>query len=359
MKAAVLGVGRMGSGVVHILKNKCDAVQEVIAYDVDAAQLARLGDKAKVRTTTDLGEILRDDAVRVVFVTAANHAHKALATAALEAGKAVMCEKPIATTLADARQMVETAERLNGWLQIGFELRYSTLYTTVKEWINAGLLGTVVNTQCTYICSEFHGKGSWRNNIATGGSMFGEKLSHYVDLPRWWVGDEVVEAYAVCAPNTVPYYEVHDNYHATYRFKNGAVSQLTFMMSPAATFKGDPLVNVVTQQQGDGHALQFLVVGTKGAAATDVFYRKIKRWEFGDSPDKMTSTWVEDITWDCKEDGRYFHNGVDQTIDIVRRVAAGEPPYTPARDSYETMRLCEAVERSADTGALVRLSEVE
>jgi predicted dehydrogenase len=48
---------------------------------------------------------------------------------ALEAGKAVLCEKPIANTLEDAREMLETAERLQGWLQIGFELRYSKLYT--------------------------------------------------------------------------------------------------------------------------------------------------------------------------------------------------------------------------------------
>jgi len=43
--------------------------------------------------------------------------------------------------------------------------------------------------------------------------MFGEKLSHYVDLPRWWVGSPVTEVHSVCAPNLVPYYEVRDNYY--------------------------------------------------------------------------------------------------------------------------------------------------
>ncbi len=359
MKTAVLGIGGMGGGVVHQLAKRCDQVESVLAYDIDPAKTERMAKVPTAQPVQDLDAVLKDPDVRLVFVTASNNAHKDLTVAALEAGKAVMCEKPMATTLADARTMVETAERLDGWLQIGFELRYSILYTTIKDWIDQGLLGDVVNTQCTYICSEFHGKGSWRNKKATGGSMFGEKLSHYVDLPRWWIGSPVTEAYAACAPNTVPYYEVRDNYHATYRFANGAVSELTFMMSPAATFHGDPLQNVVTQQQGDGHALTYLVVGTQGAAATDVFYRKIKRWEFGDSPEKMTSTWVEDRTWDPAEDGRHFHNGIDQTQDIVRRVAAGEGPKTPARDSYDTMRLCEAVERSADTGAIVKLDKVE
>ena len=110
--------------------------------------------------------------------TAANSAHKELTLQALTAGKAVLCEKPMAVTLGDGREMVETAERLGAFLQIGFEARYSLLYTRVKEWIEAGLLGQVVNTHCYYICSEFHHKGSWRNKLkSTGGNMFGEKLT--------------------------------------------------------------------------------------------------------------------------------------------------------------------------------------
>ncbi len=127
--------------------------------------------------------------------------------------------------------------------------------------------------------------------------MFGEKLSHYVDLTRWWIGDEVEEVYATCAPNVIPYYEVHDNFHCTYRFKNGAVSHLTFMMAPAATFKGDPLQNAVSQQAGDGHALRYMIYGEKGAAETDVFPRTIKRWEFGENDYGQTSEWVQTETW--------------------------------------------------------------
>jgi predicted dehydrogenase len=254
---------------------------------------------------------------------------------------------------------VETAERLGAFLQIGFEARYSLLYCKVKEWIDAGLLGQVVNTHGYYICSEFHHKGSWRNRTATGGSMFGEKLSHYVDLPRWWIGAEVTEVSTLCALNVIPYYEVRDNYHTAYRFANGAVSQLTFMMAPGATFHGDPLQDVLGQQQGDGHALRYLVVGTGGAAETDVFARTIKRWEFGDSPDCFTSTWVETLTWDPAEDHRYFHNTLEQTHDIVRRVQQGLPPRTPARDAYESTKLCFAAELSADRGVPIRLADIE
>jgi predicted dehydrogenase len=344
----------MGSGVA-VEASQQEGVTEVIAMDINPKRVEALRGKPRIRPTTRLEDALDDPEVKYVLITASNDAHYPLAMASFEAGKAVFCEKPIANTLAEASEMVETAERKGLFFQIGFELRYSKLYTKVKEWIDAGLLGQVVNTQCTYICSEFHQKGSWRNKKATGGSMFGEKLSHYVDLPRWWIGSPVVEVHSLCAPNVVPYYEVRDNYHTMYRFANGAVSSLTFIMYVGQTFAGDPLQNIIDQQRGDGHQLTYLVVGTKGAAATDVFNRTIKRWEFGDSKASMTSKWVENITWDSKEDGLYFHDGRTQHLDLLHRVRNGLPPMTPARDALETMKVVFAAEESADSGRPVTI----
>lgn len=356
MKAAVLGIGGMGMGTLHTCRNS-GLLKGVIGYDIAEPQLAHARKKG-FEATSDLNQVLGDPEVGLVFVNASNEAHKPLVLAALEAGKAVMCEKPIATTLADSRLMVEEAEKRGLFFQIGFELRYSKLYTMIKAWIDQGQLGQVMNTHCTYICSEFHCKGSWRNQLSSGGGMFGEKLSHYVDLPRWWIGSQVTEVYSVCAPNVIPYYEVRDNYHTSYKFANGAVSQLTFHMAVGETFAGDPLRDHIEQQKEDGHALRYLIVGTKGAASTDVFFRRIKRWEFGDSPKCMTSKWVEDIQWDPKEDQEYYHNTAGQNLDIIRRVLAGKPPATPARDAYETMRLVEAAELSADAGKPVDMASL-
>lgn len=358
MKVAVLGAGGMGGTVIEHLRG-FEPVTEIVAQDVRAERVAELEQKYGIRATRDLGEVLSDRAVRLVFITASNDAHRELCEKSIAAGKAIMCEKPIATTLGDAKAMVGKAEETKTFLQIGFECRYSKLYMKVREWIEAGLLGDVVNTHGYYICSEFHKKGSWRNKTETGGSMFGEKLSHYVDLPRWWIGGRVEEVMSMCAPNVIPYYEVRDNYHTTYRFDNGAVSHLTFMMAPGATFDGDPLADVIDIQKEDGHYLKFLIVGTKGCAETDVFRRTLKRWEFVDSPECQKSVWVDTQTWDKNEDHFYFHNTTDQARDIVLRVRDGKPPKTPARDALETMRLVFAAEKSADAGRPVRLSEIE
>lgn len=357
MEVAVLGGGQMGLHVIEHLRDS-PLVRGITVFDPKPERREELEKEHGIKTTGTLEDVLNDPAVRLVFITAPNDAHKDLAVRALEAGKAVMCEKPMATNLADAEAMVEAAERTQGFLQIGFELRYSRLYTTVKDWIDQGKLGRVVNSQCTYCTSAWGRHNVWRASSGTSGGMFGEKLSHYVDLVRWWIGDEVEEVYSVNAPNVIPYYEVRDNYHFTYRFKSGAVSQLTFMMAPAATFKGDPLQNAVSQQAGDGHMLRYMVYGEKGAAETDVFPRMIKRWEFGEDGYGQTSAWVQSETWDPKNDFAYFHNTHDQALDIVRRVAAGEAPRIHPHEALETTRLCFAAELSAKERRVVRLDEL-
>lgn len=354
---AILGSGRMGQNVLDHLAGS-PLVRGITAFDRNPERLQQLKQSYEIQTADTLDQVLSNPEIKLVFVTASNNAHKELTVAALEAGKAVMCEKPMAASFADAKAMVEAAERTGGFLQIGFELRYSQLYVTVKDWIDRGLLGRVLNTQCTYISSAWGRSDLWRVASNTSGGMFGEKLSHYVDLVRWWIADDVEEVYATSAPNIIPYYEVHDNYHCVYRFNNGAVSQLTFMMGPAASFKGDPLQNAVSQQSGDGHALRYMIYGENGAAETDVFPRTAKRWEFGEDDYGQTSSWVHTETWSPERDFAYFHNTHGQALDIVRRVAEGLPPSIQPRDALETTRLCFAAELSVAERRAVRLDEL-
>ncbi len=338
----------MGSKILPALLSSPE-VGQVHGFDPDPLRREAAAKRYAIATTDRFEELLANPAIRLIFITAPNGFHAPLTLAALEAGKAVMCEKPMATTLKDAQEMVATAQRLGGFLQIGFELRYSHLYRQVKDRIDAGALGEVVNTHCTYICSEFHGKGSWRNQRSSGGGMFGEKLCHYIDLPRWWIGSEVKEVLSQCAPNVIPYYEVHDNYHTTLRFANGAISHLTFMMALAPTLRHDPLQNHISTHSDDGHELRYLICGTRGAMETDVFKRRLRRWAFGDSPEGLTSELVEELTWEATEaeDNRMVHNTTEQALDVIHRVANGLPPYTDPEDSLESMRVVFAAEEPA------------
>jgi predicted dehydrogenase len=356
LKVGILGCGNMGATVVEHLK-ECSLVSGIIAQDIRPSHLEELRCKYGIEVTDSAEQLVSDKDVKVVFVTSSNDTHKDLTLMAMNAGKPVLCEKPMAVTLDDAREMVEESERLGVFLQIGFELRYSLLYTKIKEWIDSGLLGDIINTHCMYRVTAYE-KGAWRNDGSRAGGTFGERLSHYVDLPRWWIGTDVTEVISMCAPNVLEYMNVLDNYHTTYRFSNGAVSHVTFTMGTCTTHRGDPLRNRIGLQQGDGHTLSYVVMGTKGAASTDIFDRFIKRWEYQDTPSVLECNWVEDLHWPEDQDHFYFHNTTHQTWDIVRRISEGLPPMTPARDAYETMRLVAAAERSADTGQIIKLCDI-
>jgi predicted dehydrogenase len=87
-------------------------VSDIVVMDINPARAEAFKKRSKVsKVTTDLSEVMNDRDIPLVFVTASNDAHKPLCMAAFEAGKAVMCEKPMANTLADAKEMVEAAER--------------------------------------------------------------------------------------------------------------------------------------------------------------------------------------------------------------------------------------------------------
>src|ERR1700684_1248087 len=116
---AILGCGQMGQNVLRSLQSS-PRVRAITVFDRNAERMEELRNTFGVKSAPALDDVLQDPAIKLVFVTASNDAHRELSVAALEAGKAVMCEKPMATTIPDARAMVEAAERTNGFLQIGF-----------------------------------------------------------------------------------------------------------------------------------------------------------------------------------------------------------------------------------------------
>ncbi len=187
--------------------------------------------------------------------------------------------------------------------------------------------------------------------------MIGEKLSHYLDVKRRYVGDEVEDVYSIHAPKVVEYFNHPDNHQINLRFFNGAVSTLVFNMFLPESDGSDPLLDVMEKQSDDGHYLQLHIFGTKGGIETDVFRRRIRRWEFTDGEKGLESKIVESIKFPKEEDLFWFHNVHEQNIRISELVAKGLPPENTIGDSYETMKVCFAAEVSEKEGRIVRLDE--
>ncbi len=353
---AVLGLGGMGG--THVGAAKASKyVKNIYGYEPDAGRAALRGKELGVKATSDLDSILNNPEIKLIYIAAINPVHAELTIKSLRAGKAVMCEKPMAENLKDAKEMIKVQKETGNFLQIGFELHYSKIYMTAKEWIDKGLIGKVVNSHCRYYCSEFHSRNTWRSN--SKGTLIGEKLSHYIDLQRWFTGSQVKEVFSMTAPNVVDYFNHPDNHQISMRFKNGAISNLNFCMYLGESDHRDPLLEMLEKQSDDGHFLQYHIFGTKGAIETDVFRRRIRRWEFTDGPEHLVSKIVDKVTYTKSEDNDWIHNTHGQNVRIAELVAKGLPPENPATDSFETMRAGFAAEISEREQRIVKLSELK
>jgi hypothetical protein len=161
------------------------------------------------------------------------------------------------------------------------------------------------------------------------------------------------------APNVVSYFNHPDNHQINMRFKNGAISNLNFVMYAGETDHSDPLLEMLDKQADDGHFLQYSIFGTEGAIETDVFRRRIRRRTFSDGPKYLINKIVETITFPKSEDQEWFHNTHGQNLRIAELVALGLSPENPASDAYETMKAGFAAEISEREKRIVKMSEFE
>lgn len=353
--AAVIGAGGMGK--VHVDAALASPyVKELYVVDPDPERIKLWQGESRLKSAS-MEQILNDPSVRFVTVATPNHLHLEHAGAAMKCGKAVLCEKPMGNTLEEAREMIRIEKETKSFCQIGFELRYSELYRIAKKWIDAGLIGEVVNIQTRYYCAESHGKNTWRSNSPEPGFLIGEKLSHYLDLQRFFFNADFESVYALASPKVVPFCNHHDNHQIMTSFPGGKVGVLNFIMAIGETWDPDEKREMLEKQSDDGHALSYHICGTDGAIETDVFRRRIRRWKYSDAPETLQSRIVETVTFQPESDQEYFHNVYGQDLAVLELFAQGKASQMNTLDAYGTMKFCFAAELSELDGKAVLSSD--
>src|SRR6059036_1442053 len=154
-----------------------------------------------LRVFTDGTELARSADVDLVIVSSTPDTHARYAIAALEAGKHVLCEKPMAIDAFEAAQMVTASEQHPDRLAwIDHELRYEPNRRKVRELIRSGAIGEVRHIELL-LRPYLRGDGrpqaadapwTWWSDVARGGGLLGEVGSHLIDLCRYWTASEVV-----------------------------------------------------------------------------------------------------------------------------------------------------------------------
>ncbi len=202
-RIGIIGCGKIAQ-VRHIPEYAENPYAELAGfYDLNTQRAAELAAQYGGKAYESAEAMLADPAIDAVSVCVANHAHAPITIAALKAGKHVLCEKPMATTLEECEEMVKTAHEAGKFLMIGHNQRLAKAHAVAKELIDQGMIGRIITFRTTFghggpeTWSVDPGKNTWffDKNKAAMGAMADLGI-HKTDLIQFLTGQHVVRTTA-------------------------------------------------------------------------------------------------------------------------------------------------------------------
>jgi predicted dehydrogenase len=196
---AVIGAGMAGRSHAHAYRT----AQTVFGTGAPAIRLVAIADLNREfathtaqrygfeRTEPSWQAIAEAGDIDAVSIVVANHLHREIAEGLLAAGKHVLCEKPLASTVADAQAMVAAAEKSGRVASCGFSYRRSPAVAAIAELIRAGALGQLLHFNGRYWCdyaADPDAPGSWRYTGPPGSGALADLGSHLIDLAEQLCG---------------------------------------------------------------------------------------------------------------------------------------------------------------------------
>jgi len=203
IKVGIIGCGKIAQ--VRHLPEYAEHPEAQIAglFDINRQRTRELADQYGAKAYESYEALLADPDIQAVSVCAANFAHAEITIAALEAGKHVLCEKPMAITLSECEAMVAAAQKNGKFLMIGHNQRLAKAHSTAKELIDQGLIGRIVTFRTTFghggpeTWSVDPGKNVWffDKTKAAMGAMADLGI-HKTDLIHYLTGQRVIRTTA-------------------------------------------------------------------------------------------------------------------------------------------------------------------
>jgi len=247
IRVGIIGIGMMGREHLEILATSPRA-DLAVACDLDPA--VRDAIPGSVPFTTDMERALDTDALEAVLIATPQAHHLPAVKAALERGLAVLCEKPIADTLAAADVLVALGSQPGVDLVIGHMYRFDPRYRAIQEAVAAGSIGRPVQLTSRGNVPDFEGR-----LLAGRTTLAVENGVHTFDLMQWLAGP-IVRVYGEAASTQTLGPDLVDSIVVTVRFASGATGMYaTSWIMPSAT----------------GHASEhaFSILGSAGLAWID------------------------------------------------------------------------------------------
>jgi predicted dehydrogenase len=322
LRVAVIGCGRVAQD--HLTAYQKLGEAEIVAVaDVIERQATAAAEQFGCAAFTDYRRLLAEAAPNAVSICTPPVTHPEITLEALARGVNVLCEKPFAITLADARRMQEAAERTGLVLMMASKFRFVEDVVKAKGIIESGILGRIVLFENVF-CSRVDMRERWnsRKAVAGGGVLF-DNGSHSVDIARYLLGPiALVQAQHGLQIQSV---EVEDTTRVSFQTVSGVMGSIDLSWS--------------IHKDTDGYVSVFGTEGMLSIGWKESKYRQSEKlnWVvFGNGYDKQ----------------RAFLRKLQHFLDCVERRAT---PIISAIDGLESVRVIEAAYRSSAVNKWVSL----
>ncbi len=261
-----------------------------------------------------------------VIICSENVKHRAMVEAAAAAGKWILCEKPLATTVADAKAMIQACKRASVGLGTAFPCRYVEPLQTLHAQVQQGEIGRIRAAACTNN-GQFPG-GWFANPELSGGGAVMDHTVHVADLLRWITGKEFIKVYCSLGRHFHDDIDTDDVGSLQLEMEGGIiVSHVASWNRP----RGFPTWGDVTME----------VVGTKGITNVDAFNQKLSVYH----EEPVKTDWVG---W-----GNDANLALVQ--DFVNAIAEQRGPSITGEDGLRAVEVAIAAYRSARTGKVITI----
>lgn len=333
MNVVLIGAGLQGRRRAEAIDGS-DRLLAVANSDQRAA--SRLAAEVGCSVADGWEELVRRPEVDVVVVCTPPHMHAPIAIAAAQAGKHVLCEKPLARTVAEAEAMVEAAEQAGVSLKCGFNHRHHPGIRQARRWFEGGAIGEVDFVRCRYGIGGRPGfEREWRaRQEITGGGELMDQGIHAVDLSRWFLGD-LSEAFALLSTRFWDIGPLEDNAFALLRTPRGQVASIHASWTQWKNlfsfeiFGHDGYIQV--EGLGSSYGTERAVLGRRDFEAP--FHEEVVEFR------------GPDISWR------------DEWREFTAAIREEREPLGSGRDGLAALRAVEALYSSASSGCLERLGD--
>ena len=336
MKVGLIGYGAWGS--IHATSIKSLADHELVAIACQSRDTARHAQKnhPECRITTDYGEILAKNDIDVVDIVVPNHLHVPFAIAALEAGKHVLLEKPMAPDVAAADRLVEAAQKSDKSVSLIHELRCSEQWSWLKNAVDRGDIGNPRYILLNLFRFPYRtGSDGWRYRPQEVGSWVLEEPIHFIDLMLWYF-ETIGSPTAVTAFINPSEKNLSQDFTAVFEFPTGAYGVVSQTLS---AFEHHQVVEIT----GSEGAIRSIWSGAMDRTDKPIFSITAQgRGE--DAPVQIELEHPSGEIFEIQENIRLALDGL----------AEGRSLYT-VEEAQNLVKLCLAAEQSAREGRRIEL----